>query len=344
MQRYLESNMDHKKVVLGYSGGIDSAAAVSILQQQGFEVIALTLDMCGDSELLEHARHSAAQAGVEFATINCEELFQREIKEYFTAEYIAGRTPAPCTKCNPHIKWRLLLEYAKSNNIYHIATGHYFRVEEHNGRLYVAKAADRRKDQSYYLWGLTQEVLQRVVTPMSEVIKEHINTAKRRESMGVCFLAGERYSDYIGRNCTVSEGDILDKDGRLVGRHKGLAYYTVGQKRGEGIPAGTLIISLDSSSNSLIIGDDRDLYHNYLYIDNCNIVDHDELLSSTDISVMIRGIGRNPEGFVKEVERWGSGYKITLSSPAWACAAGQPVVLYRGDRVIGGGYLESSHE
>ncbi len=332
--------MNRTKVILGYSGGIDSAAAVAILQSQGLEVVALTLDMCGDSALVEAARKGAAESGVEFATINCEELFQREIKDYFTSEYLAGRTPAPCTRCNPMIKWKLLLEYADTNNIYHIATGHYFRIEEHNGKLYVAKAADRRKDQSYYLWALGQEVLQRAVTPMSEVIKEQINVAKKRESMGVCFLAGRKYSDYINEACgEIPEGEIVDKDGVVVGRHIGLAHYTVGQKRGVGIPAGSLIIALDNLSNRLIIGTDEDLYHTELYIDQCNIIDQNELVNSKDISVMVRGIGRNPEGYAAEIAPFEDGYKITLSSPAWACAAGQPVVLYRADRVIGGGYL-----
>ncbi len=335
--------MDRTKVVLGYSGGVDSVAAVAFLEQQGFEVHALTLDMCGDTELIEHARCRAKEADIKFAELNCQELFRREIKEYFTTEYLAGRTPAPCTRCNPLIKWRLLLEHASKNGIYHIATGHYFRIEEYNGKRYVARANDKRKDQSYYLWGLDQETLSRAITPMAEVIKEQINTSKRKESMGVCFLKAERYSDYIGRVCgEIERGNIVDKEGDIVGQHKGLAYYTIGQKRGEGIPVGSVIIKIDSHSNSLIIGNNQDLYHTKLYIDKCNIVDQDELLAATDISAMIRGIGRNPEGFARKIEKWKSGYKITLDSPAWACAAGQPVVLYRGDRVIGGGYLEFS--
>ncbi len=333
----------NKKVVLGYSGGVDSAAAVALLQKLGYSVTALTLDMCGDSALVESARISAAQADVKFDTVNCEGLFQKEIKDYFTKEYLNGRTPAPCTRCNPHIKWRLLLEYANANNIYHLSTGHYFRVEEYNGKLYVARAADSRKDQSYYLWGLSQEVLKRALTPMAEMIKEQINSEKRKESMGVCFLKGARYSDYISEVCgNIAHGDILDKDGNLVGRHKGLAYYTVGQKRGDGIPPGSSIISIVNSRNSLIVGDNQDLYHSELYVRECNIVDEAELLESLDISILVRGIGRNPDGFASKIERIDGGFKVKLSSPAWACAAGQPVVFYRGDRVIGGGYLDSS--
>ncbi|MFR9504179.1 MAG: tRNA 2-thiouridine(34) synthase MnmA [Rikenellaceae bacterium] len=332
--------MSCKKIILGYSGGIDSVAAVAMLQDKGFEVIALTLDMCGDNTIVESARQAALESGIEFNVLNCEELFQKEIKDYFISEYINGRTPAPCTRCNPLIKWRLLLDFASQNNIYHIATGHYFKIKKYNNKLYVARATDRRKDQSYYLWGLNQEVLSRAVTPMADVVKETINTSRKKESMGVCFLKGRRYNEYISEMCgELPKGDIVDKNGTIVGQHNGLAYYTVGQKRGEGIPPNSLIIDLDKQSNLLIIGDDSDLYHKELHIEDCNIIDSKEVLESTDITVMIRGIGRNPEGYASKIEKSSSGYKITLNSPAWACALGQPVVLYRDDRVIGGGYL-----
>ncbi|MFI3332362.1 MAG: tRNA-specific 2-thiouridylase [Rikenellaceae bacterium] len=336
--------MGHRKVILGYSGGVDSTAAVALLQKQGFSVVALTLDMCGDDLLVEGARNAASLAGIEFSVVNCEKLFRQEIKDYFISEYVKGRTPAPCTRCNPMIKWRLLLEYATANNIYHIATGHYFRIEKYNGKLYVARAADSRKDQSYYLWGLSQEILNRAITPMADVIKEHINSEKRKESMGVCFLRGVRYGDYIRalRDDRITAGDIITVDGKVVAQHKGLAYYTVGQKRGEGIPSGSVVVGVDAMYNRLIIGEDKDLYHSYLYVRECNIVDEEELLTSNDISVMVRGIGRNPDGYATSVEPITDGFKVRLSSPAWACAAGQPVVFYRGDRVIGGGYLDYS--
>lgn len=337
--------MDRSRVVLGFSGGIDSMAAVGMLQSDGFQVTALTLDMCADEELVAKARAAALSQNAKFEAVDCAELFEREIKKYFVSEYLQGRTPAPCTRCNPRIKWHLLLEYANQNNIYHIATGHYFRVTEHNGKLYVARAADQRKDQSYYLWGLSQEVLSRAITPMASVIKEDIKGSRSKESMGVCFLSSRPYSEYIEKICgELPHGDIVDKNGCVVGQHKGLAYYTVGQKRGEGIPAGSSIIGVDNSCNRLIVGQNKDLYHTKLYIDQCNIVDTEELLGSTDITVLVRGLGRNPEGFAERVESASDGYKITLSSPAWACAAGQPVVLYRGDRVIGGGYLKFSEQ
>ncbi len=334
--------MDKSRVVLGFSGGMDSAAAVNILKNRGFDVTALTIDMCNDNSLIEKAKATAENIGIIFDTLNCSELFEREIKSYFIREYQQGRTPAPCTRCNPLIKWRLLLEYANQHDIYHVTTGHYFRVVEHNSLLYVARPADAKKDQSYYLWGLSQEVLKRAVTPMADIIKEDIKreSTNKRESMGVCFLNGRPYSEFVG---STPAGDIVDKKGEIVGRHNGISNYTIGQKRGEGIPVSSSIIGIDSASNCLIIGDNNDLLHTNLFIDDCNITDESELLSSTDVTVLVRGLGRNPEGFAKRITPTQSGgYHIVLSSPAWACAPGQPVVLYRGERVIGGGYLTSS--
>ena len=334
--------MDKSQVVLGFSGGIDSVAAVNLLKNKGLKVTALTLDMCSNTSLIAKAKETAENIGVAFDSLNCTKLFEQEIKAYFIREYHQGRTPAPCTRCNPLIKWRLLLDYANRHNIYYIATGHYFRVVEYNSLLYVARPADAKKDQSYYLWGLTQEVLKRIATPMADIIKEDIKreSVNKRESMGVCFLNGRPYSEFVGET---PAGNIVDKTGAIVGKHNGISNYTIGQKRGEGIPVASSIIGIDKSSNCLIIGNNDDLLHTQLFIDDCNIIDESELMSSTDITVLVRGLGRNPEGFAKRIIATDNGgYHITLSSPAWACAPGQPVVMYRDKRVIGGGYLTSS--
>ncbi len=336
--------MNHNRVVLGFSGGIDSVAAVSLLQEQNYIVDALTLDLCGDSALVEKASCRAKELNVKFEVWDRQELFQKEIKDYFISEYINGRTPAPCTKCNPQIKWRSLIEYADKHSIYHVATGHYFKIESFNNNLYVARPADRRKDQSYYLWGLTQPILQRALTPMANMIKEEVKrqSDQKRESMGVCFLEGLRYSDYILKeHGSLPSGDIVDSNGDVVAQHNGIANYTIGQKRGAGIPSGSSIIGVDNSLNRLIVGNNDDLLHTHLIIDNFNYIDREEILDSSDITVMVRGLGLNPEGFAK-VEEHSHALVIKLDNPAWACAAGQPVVLYREDRVVGGGYLLSS--
>ena len=169
-----------RSVLLGFSGGIDSSAAVEELRQSGYRVVALTLDTTGDENMVATARKQAAQLSVEHYVKDVRVDFQQKIIDYFISSYASGRTPAPCTMCNPLIKWHHLLLEADRLGIDYIATGHYFNVEECDGRYYVARALDSRKDQSYYLWGLSQEVLRRVVTPMGQKIKSDINPPHAR--------------------------------------------------------------------------------------------------------------------------------------------------------------------
>ena len=330
-----------RSVLLGFSGGIDSSAAVEELRQSGYRVVALTLDTTGDENMVATARKQAAQLSVEHYVKDVRVDFQHKIIDYFISSYASGRTPAPCTMCNPLIKWHHLLLEADRMGIDYIATGHYFNVEECDGRYYVARALDSRKDQSYYLWGLSQEVLRRVVTPMGLKIKSDINPphARSKESMGLCFLRGVGYGDFIAQNCPAAlrRGEVVNTLGEVVGTHDGIALYTIGQKRGV---VGGAVVGIDAESNRLIVGENRDLYKATLEVGACNIVNEEELLSSPDVQVVVRGFGRNPEGFAKLIEPIEGGYRIALDDPAWAPAAGQPVVFYRGNRVLGGGILE----
>lgn len=330
-----------RSVLLGFSGGIDSSAAVEELRQSGYRVVALTLDTTGDENMVATARKQAAQLSVEHYVKDVRADFQQKIIDYFISSYASGRTPAPCTMCNPLIKWHHLLLEADRLGIDHIATGHYFNVEECDGRYYVARALDSRKDQSYYLWGLSQEVLQRVVTPMGRKIKSDINPphARSKESMGLCFLRGVGYGDFIAQNCpsALKCGEVVNTLGEVVGTHDGIALYTIGQKRGV---VGGAVVGIDAEHNRLIVGENKDLYKATLEVGACNIVSEEELLSSPDVRVVVRGFGRNPEGFAKLIEPIKGGYRIALDDPAWAPAAGQPVVFYRGNRVLGGGILE----
>lgn len=334
----------NNSVILGFSGGIDSVTAARYLVDRGFDVTALTLDTAGDRPMMERARERAAEIGIPHVAADVREEFSEQIVEYFVRSYVEGRTPAPCTRCNPVIKWRYLLEEADRRHARFVATGHYFDIVTYNGRFYVSRADDRTKDQSYYLWGLSQQVLARALTPMAHAIKSGIKErfADKRESMGLCFLQGIGCRDFIARQCpsALRAGEVADMQDRIVGRHDGTAFYTIGQKRGFECGGGKAVVAIDAVRNRLIVGNDADLYHDSLEIGECNVVDEEELLTAGDITVMIRGIGRNPSGFVRGVERCAGGYRIMLEDPAWAPAAGQPVVMYRGDRVIGGGILE----
>ncbi len=326
------------RVLLAFSGGIDSCAAVQILRDKGYEVEALTIDMIGDVRMLDGARECAERLSIPLHIVDGRQIFQREIIDNFTSEYLSGRTPAPCTRCNTLIKWELLAQKADELGIYHIATGHYFRLEEERGKIFVTRAADPIKDQSYYLWGVRQELLARALTPMGEQIKEEVKRESviKKESMGVCFLQGAHYTDYICAHCgEMAKGEVIDKKGEVVGEHNGVARYTIGQKRGEGIPAGVRVTEIIAAKNQIRVDDNKTLFTHKLHLNNCHIIDD----NPEQLSVMIRGLGLNPQGRAT-ITRTDSGATIELlDDTAWAAAPGQPIVLYSKDRVIGGGYL-----
>ena len=333
-----------ESVLLAFSGGMDSRTAARLLLEE-YEVESLTLDTTGDADLLLSAKQYASELGIEHSSLDVQAEFRHRIIDYFTDSYAAGRTPAPCTVCNPMIKWRYLIDEADRRGIEHVATGHYFNIERYNNHLYVARADDSRKDQSYYLWGLSQQVLQRALTPMGHVIKDNIRSGftHAKESMGLCFLRGESYRDYISRTqpALTLKGDVVDTEGRKVGSHAGVAFYTIGQKRGfECELTGVAVVGIDAAMNRIIVGKDAELYHSTLEINDCNIVDKEEFMQADDVRVVIRGIGRNPQEHMRRAESAGEGYRIHLNDPAWAPAAGQPVVFYRQNRVIGGGIVE----
>ncbi len=331
-------------ILVAFSGGIDSCAAIDLVRSEGYEPQAVTIDMMGDRELLEQARLSAERLDVQLHIVDGRKLFNECVVDNFVNEYLSGRTPAPCTRCNPLIKWRLLAQKADELGIYHIASGHYFNIERFNDRYYVSRGDDPRKDQSYYLWGLTQDILARIVTPMGSQIKEVVmqTSVIKRESMGICFLRGCHYGEFLSPHAPHSlEGEIVNRSGVVVGQHNGIYNYTIGQKRGVGIPSGSCVVEVNATKNQIVIGDNSELFHTTLLISDYNIVDMQEALESENISVMVRGIGVNPSGFAK-LSFENANIKITLSNPAWAAAPGQPIVLYIGRRVIGGGYLVMS--
>lgn len=330
-----------ESVLLGFSGGIDSCTSAQRLKDEGYRVVALTIDTMGDDAMVAKARAKAEEIDVEWLMYDAREEFKRDIIDYFCNEYAAGHTPAPCTRCNPMIKWRTLLSEANRLGIERIATGHYFNIAEHNNRYYVAKGIDENKDQSYYLWGLSQETLSRAITPMGNAIKSNVKQAFRdkSESMGICFLKGLPYAEFLkNQGITMPEGDIITQQGVVCGTHNGIARYTIGQRRGVGIPEGMRVIAIDAKANHIVVGANELLYRHNLHIADCNIVCEEELLTASDITIKIRGIGRNPQLPVK-VEATADGYTVKTQDPAWAPALGQPLVFYRNNLVIGGGIV-----
>lgn len=340
-----------RKVLLAFSGGIDSCYTAHLLLSQGYAVTALTMNMTGDEELLANASKKAYELGIPLIIEDVRQLFKEKVTGYFTSEYLSGRTPAPCTVCNYTVKWKVLYDKAVSLGIDHIATGHYFNISEHNGYFYAAKGADPVKDQSYYLWMLPQEILSKALMPMGSVIKNDIKDNKQaKESMGVCFLNGKPYKEYIipiadsmsPIPASVLPGNVSDINGNIIGKHDGAAFYTTGQKKGLEIPSGFSVTGIDAAKNIIIAGTKEQLYRNTLIVTDCRLINPDDIHDNPNIMVKIRGIGKNPESGCR-IKYDGRTMTIELDDPAWAPAAGQPVVLYDDDRVLGGGFLSESY-
>lgn len=320
---------------------MDSTTAARHLRSEGYDVVALTIDTLLSQEVIDKARRVAQELDIEWHLYDARERFQRDIVDYFCQEYASGRTPAPCTRCNTLIKWKILSEVADAMGIERIATGHYFNIEWRGDRYYVAKGIDPIKDQSYYLWGLDQETLASALTPMGHVIKSDVRQhfSDKRESMGICFLEGSPYAEFLERaGVAMTEGDIVSTDGSLCGRHNGIARYTIGQRRGAGLADGYRVVDIDAKQNRIIVGKAESLLKHRLYVTDCNIVDTSELLSSCDITIKIRGLGRNPELAVR-VSTHGDGFVVETVDAAYAPAKGQPLVFYRDNLVIGGGIV-----
>lgn len=337
------------KIVVGMSGGIDSFATALMLREQGHEVIGVSL------ELWERTEHSAAQRlcgelGIPWLEREVGELFRKQVVRSFVRDYAMGYTPSPCWVCNNHVKWEVLNQVAEELGAECIATGHYVRICRQGEKYYIRRGVDERKDQSYFLWGVSQEILAKAVTPLGNFTKGEVRRwalekgyeemVQRRESMGICFLQGTDYRDFLRRQGKLrwERGNVVDRTGRVVGQHTGLPDYTVGQKRGMPIVEGEQLYVAEICPESNVIVADRKsgLYTHELWVDEAVAVDEEDW-SVEDLTVKIRGLGQNPQERVKVVRLDTGRLRVELSDPAWAVAPGQPVAFFRGDCVIGGG-------
>ena len=277
-----------EKVLLGMSGGKDSTWACRVLQEKGYEVEGLLL-VLHDSAPVKEAQTAADRLGIKLHIAERREKFRSDVENYFINEYLFGRTPNPCVECNRKIKFETLLEEADRLGIEKISTGHYVRVGEKDGRYYLAEAIDKKKDQSYFLWQLTQEMLSRYVSPLEDVTKDEVVQRvtegalidKISESQEICFIPDddyvrflkERYSDAEYKTA-FSEGDFVTLDGRVVGKHKGFACYTVGQRKGLGIALGrpAFVVRIEPDVNSVVLGFEEDNVCNGFTVDSLNYV------------------------------------------------------------------------
>ena len=356
-----------KRVLVGMSGGIDSSAACIMLQEQGYEVVGVTMrtwdipshfsspEQEQPDEIVE-AQAVAARLGIEHHVADVREEFRKVIVQYFIDEYMRGRTPNPCVMCNPLFKERILCEWADRTGCQCIATGHYCQIEKRNGHCYIVTGDDATKDQSYFLWKLPQEILERMLFPLGGMTKETVREylaqkgfeakAKGGESMEICFIDKD-YRDFLREHCPdiderIGPGWFVDSKGVKLGQHKGFAYYTIGQRKGLGIAIGepAYVLKINPEKNTVMLGNADQLKTEYMLVELPVAPDIEELLTCPNLSVRIRYRSRPIPCQVLQLPD--NGYLLVkFATEASAITPGQSAVFYDGNRVLGGGFIAS---
>ena len=341
----------NKRVLVGMSGGIDSTATCLMLQEQGYEIVGVTMRVWGDEP--QDARELAERMGIEHYVADERIPFKETIVKNFIDEYKQGRTPNPCVMCNPLFKFRVLTEWADKLNCAWVATGHYSRLEEKNGNIYIVAGDDDKKDQSYFLWKLPQEILRRMMFPLGGMTKAAVREylaakgfeAKARggESMEICFIDKD-YREFLREHCTdidekIGAGWFVDSKGLKLGQHKGFAYYTIGQRKGLEIALGkpAYVLKINPAKNTVMLGDADQLKATHMLVEDINVADMNELLTCSNLSVRIRY--RSQPIPCQAILLENQKLLVKFATEASAITPGQSAVFYDGNRVLGGGFI-----
>lgn len=353
------------RVVVGMSGGVDSSVAAYLLKEQGYEVIGVTMQIWQDEDLavqqenggccglsaVDDARRVAADLGIPYYVMNFKQEFKEHVIDYFIEEYIQGRTPNPCIACNRYVKWESLLARSLAIGADYIATGHYARVVElPNGRFTLRRSATLEKDQTYALYNLTQEQLGRTLMPVGEYAKDEVRriaeeiglqVASKPDSQDICFVPDGDYASYIEENVQVRipEGNFVTSDGTILGRHKGITHYTVGQRKGLGLALGypAFVLEIRPETNEVVIGTKEESMTCVLRADRLNFMSVEDLTEPLRVFTKIR---YNHKGAWCTIEKTGTDeVTCTFEEPQRAVTPGQAVVFYDGEYVLGGGTI-----
>jgi len=342
-----------RKVVVAMSGGVDSSVAAALLKEEGYEVFGVTMCHYDGDKNLEAAHQIAQKLGISWYILDFTKEFKRLVIDYFCKEYLAGRTPNPCVICNLKIKFGLLLEKAKSLGADYIATGHYAinEYEQKINRFQLKRGVDESKDQSYFLYRLNQYILPYVLFPLGRFKKSQsrelakkfgLKNYKKEESQEICFIREGDYRKFLRQNISesIKQGKFIDNSGNILGIHQGIPFYTIGQRKRLGVSSNKrrYVIKINSQENSIILGEEEDLYQNKLIIKDLNFISGDKLSDFIKVEVKIRYNFKKSSAIISPYED--DKILIDFEKPQRAITPGQSAVFYQGDIVMGGGIIE----
>ena len=359
------------RILVAMSGGIDSSLAAVMLHDEGYEVIGMTMKTwdyagsggskketgCCSLDSINDARNIAVQLGFPHFILDIREEFGDYVIDHFTGEYLAGRTPNPCVLCNTHIKWDALLRRADKLDCEFIATGHYANIREENNRYVISKGVDANKDQSYALWGISQQSLSRTKYPLGHLTKDQIREmatergfvelVNKSESYEICFVPDNDYRGFLKRRVEgleeqVAGGEFVLEDGTIVGNHEGYPFYTVGQRKGLGIALGypVYVTEIQKEQNRVVLGTFDELSRDGMYVNQLNMSKYASIEGERKDT--ITKVRYNDAGSPAVIEQVGDTMKVYFGNGVSAIAPGQAAVFYEGDDVIGGGWITKS--
>jgi len=337
------------------SGGTDSSVAAILLLEQGYEVVGITFRFWeeGENTHLHDAVKLAGQLGIEHITYDALDIFRENVVQYFIDEYLAGRTPFPCVKCNNELKWKLILEEADRLGCDKVAMGHYVNIIHENVHYFVAEGIDPDKDQSFFLWGLTQAQLSRIIFPLGQFHKTAVramaadrgykHVSEKKDSLGACFCSGD-YRPFLKKHIPLPEhfiypGNFIDEEGKVLGQHEGFPLYTVGQRRGlMHLNRKVFVREILPHTNEVVLAPLANMYKTEFLIHDVNVVDKNLFTDEYDVFCRIRYRKQNTLCRVVFLES--SCARVELSEPLESIAPGQTAVFYREDKILGGGFIE----